>query len=233
MKATPATKSKAWTNLLNPSALGHFVEQTHPLTDLRAKREAEARSRPRGQLFGSYAKEERDSQRKKCYTAEVDGVFGWKEPKFGGERLESVRDMERFIKNLWKMKRFRTSFPKSARSLVEINDGRGCYIPRGGTDHVVMPRHGRFTWVLVHELAHSVTRREHGVYVAGHGWQFCSIYLRLVLLTMGREAHDALKASFKKHKVRFTEPRKRKPLSAEQKAVLAARLAAARAAKAA
>ena len=141
--------------------------------------------------------------------------------------------MERFAKKLWKSKRFRASFPKAARYLPEIHDGRGRFLPGGWHEGITIPKHGRFTWVIVHELAHTVCQREHGTLVAGHGWQFCAIYLRLVLLTMGREAYDALRASFKKHRVRYSEPRKRKPLSAEQKAVLAARLAAARAAKAA
>jgi hypothetical protein len=46
---------------------------------------------------------------------------------------------------------------------------------------------------------------------------------------MGREAHDALKVSFKAKKVRFTKPRERKPLTPEQREALAARLAEARA----
>ena len=85
--------------------------------------------------------------------------------------------------------------------------------------------------IVLHELAHVICQREHGLRVAGHGWQFCSIYLKLALYMMGREAHDALKKEMKVNRVRFTEPRKRKPMDPLRKAALVARLAAYRAAQ--
>ena len=69
--------------------------------------------------------------------------------------------------------------------------------------------------------------------VADHGWEFCDAYLKLVLYIMGRDSHDALKASFKQHKVKFRKPVKRNELSPERKAELVARLAEYRVAKAA
>jgi hypothetical protein len=76
------------------------------------------------------------------------------------------------------------------------------------------------------------TGREFKAGVAGHGWEYCETYLKLVLYIMGREAHDALKASMRKHRVRFREPRKRAPLSPERRAQLVAQLAYARERKA-
>jgi len=43
---------------------------------------------------------------------------------------------------------------------------------------------------------------------------------------MGREAHDAFKASMKANRVKFRQPKTRKPMSEERKAVLVMRLAA-------
>jgi hypothetical protein len=84
---------------------------------------------------------------------------------------------------------------------------------------------------VLHELAHTITVREYGVYVAGHGWQFCAVYLGLVLCILGREKHDVLKAAFKAHRIRFTPPRPKRQLMSEQRTQLTERLAAAREAK--
>jgi len=63
--------------------------------------------------------------------------------------------------------------------------------------------------------------------MAWHGWQFCDIYLRLVLYVMGREAHDALKASFKVARIKYRQPRTRE-WTPEQRQAAALRLWAAR-----
>ena len=48
---------------------------------------------------------------------------------------------------------------------------------------------------------------------------------------MGVEARNILRQSFKDHKVKYTKPRAKRELSEEQKEVLRARIAVARAAK--
>lgn len=115
-------------------------------------------------------------------------------------------------------------------------------------------------WLVLHEMAHEVNREashyynastdpekygrgdkvinlingrpgEQRHYHASHGWRWCAIYLHLVRLYMGAEAHAALKASFDRDKVRYKEPRKGRVLTEEQKTALRERLAKARAAK--
>ena len=111
--------------------------------------------------------------------------------------------------------------------------GGGWHYVRAHDDYEWRGRHIRLgVWarqpiVVLHEIAHHLAGLSHG-----HDWRFCQVMLDLVRHFMGREAHDALKASFKEHRVRFTEPRKRGPVSPERRAQLVEQLAAARAAKA-
>ena len=84
--------------------------------------------------------------------------------------------------------------------------------------------------ICLHELAHAVCQYEFGNGVKHH-WQFCMVYLKLVGYVMGVEARNILRQSFKDHKVKYTKPRAKRELSEEQKEVLRARIAVARAAK--
>ena len=84
--------------------------------------------------------------------------------------------------------------------------------------------------ICLHELAHAVCEYEFGTRVKHH-WQFCMVYLKLVGNVMGVEARNILRQSFKDHKVKYTKPRAKRELSEEQKEVLRARIAVARAAK--
>lgn len=175
-------------------------------------------------------KKERDSQRSKVYKAER---AAFSTLAVANERHESVQDIEKFLRHVYSLKRVQDSFPlaRLGEWYVRVKDGRRCRSAYGSHSMINMPRWSRISWVILHELSHTITQREESRRVAGHGWQFCENYLRLVLLVLGREAHDALKDSFKAHRVRFSKPRQRAPLSPERKAQLLATLAAARAAR--
>lgn len=83
--------------------------------------------------------------------------------------------------------------------------------------------------MLLHEMAHLVTGLPNGdrdrTHTWQHGHQFCAAYLVLVRHELGVAAHDALRVSMKAHRVRYTPPRSR-PMTDEQRAAAAARLAA-------
>jgi len=171
----------------------------------------------------------RDTQRQRVYTAE-SAV----EKATPSARLEAVRDVERFVKATLARKRVQDDFPRATRVykyVPDVTDGRGrrraCAV---GSCEIRMPVWSRTELIVLHELAHIMINREHGDRdtIASHGWQFCAAYLRLVLHVMGRQHHDALKASFKAHRVRFTKPRAKRELTPEQRAALVARMAAAR-----
>lgn len=172
----------------------------------------------------------RDTQRKRVYDAE-NAAFP-DNPKEGQPTHPAVKDVEVFVKKVWSSKRVQNAWPIATGSftnLPRVKDGRGCRKASAhGTWAISMPMWSRREWVILHELAHIITTRENfwpKDKVASHGWEFCEIYLKLVLYIMGREAHDALKASFKKHNVKFKKPIKRAPLSPERKAELVAKLA--------
>lgn len=164
----------------------------------------------------------RDSQRKRVYVAErVLSKFA--------KPLRDVQDIERFLKKQLQRKAILRRYPDATKK-VRVSDGRGRVNACAYGDwKIAIPLWARNTHIVVHEMAHIVTHRQYGHRVAGHGWEYASVFLDLVRFIMGKEAHDALKQSFKDNKVRFTKPRTRKPLSPEAKAALALRLAEARA----
>lgn len=168
----------------------------------------------------------RDTQKARLYAAD-DVLHKYAKP------MPEIRDMEKFVERVMSSKRVQASYPTAFamyRKMPVVKDGRGRRAAGGWSGGITMPLWSRKTDVVIHELAHCIAARNWcREDIAGHGWQFCSVYLRLVLLFMGREAHDELKASFRQHRVRYTAPRKRKPMDPAAKAALVARLAAYRA----
>lgn len=180
---------------------------------------------------------ERDTQKARVYRSD-EALVAIAKP------LPKVRDMQRFVDRLWGQRRvyrwfgpdaFHARWRKLGRasSAPIVHDGRGRRRAGGWSRGITMPLWSRNEAIVLHELAHSMCARLHGPRVAAHGWQYCDIYLRLVLYGMGREAHDTLKAAFKANRVRFRAPRQRAPLTPERRAELVARLAAHREGRAA
>lgn len=169
---------------------------------------------------------QRDSQRKKVYRAE-SVLLRFAKP------LREVSDVERFLRKQLKRQAILRRYPDAAEAF-RVKDGRGTRNALAyGTHTISIPLWARNEAIVLHEAAHVITSRHINVRKASaHGWEFCATLLDLVRFIMGREAHDALKQSFKDNKVRFTKPRKRKALTDEQRAALAERLASARLAKA-
>jgi hypothetical protein len=163
----------------------------------------------------------RDSQRSKVYASDHSlDAYG---------RLETVTAIEYEIGRLWKSKRFQAEFYDAWRwGPPKVGDGRCRRRANGSFHQIKMPKWSRTRGMVAHELAHTVhLRMGHGRKPQEwqwHGWEFCSIYLRLVHYMMGTEAHDALKAALKQNRVKYRKPIKRRPLSPEQRAVNIARL---------
>jgi putative metallohydrolase (TIGR04338 family) len=167
----------------------------------------------------------RDSQRQRVYNAERI-LLPLSVP------LREVRDIERYITKNMARKAILRRYPDASRS-VNVRDGRGTRRPMAyGTRSISIPLWARNESIVLHEMAHIIAER-HFQGHASHGWQFCAVMLDLVRFCMGNEAHATLLASYNAHKVRYRAPRKRAPLTPEQRAALAQRLATARAAKAA
>lgn len=161
---------------------------------------------------------ERDTQRARVYKS--DHALGAL-----AKPLPTVRGVERYVKRLFEMKRVQGAFPRLRPDwLPTVGDGRGRRMACGWSGGIKIPLWARNEMVVIHELAHTVTHRQYGSGVAAHGWQFCSVYLTLTLHAMGREAHDTLKVAFKRNRVRYTAPRKRRELSDAERQALADRL---------
>lgn len=188
----------------------------------------------------------RDTQRSRVYKAERDAL------KPLQRKLSSLSEVKLLVRQVWASKRVAENWPKAItgyqfmpkradgswgeyRSRPRVIDGRGARWAWGGSTYIKIPSRAAWAmvdWVVLHELAHTIhCRLDNPRREASHGWQYCAIYLQLVLYFMGRPAHNALKAAFKANKVRFRAPRKGPELSPERKAELVGRLAAARAKK--
>lgn len=177
----------------------------------------------------------RDMQKAKLYRAEREAFgFGFsavvRYDRHSGRHSSEMTlpDCEAFIDKVccdaWVRRTFGTIAPRVA-------DGRGTRIARGSPDRINLPRWARTKPVILHELAHGLTRKAYGPSPAPHGWEFASVYLRLVQHFLGKDRADQLRAAFKKHRVR-TAPKRTRPMSDEAKAILRARLAGYRAAAA-
>lgn len=168
--------------------------------------------------------EYRDTQRNKVYKAE-HVLEKYAEP------LPEMKDLERFAKKVWASRRVKKAFPKATSRFLAIGDGRGhSRYATGGWAGIDMPRFARNSQITLHELAHVIDQRENGSQWAGHGWRYCAVYLKMVLYVFGREAHNDLKASFKKHRVRY-KPKRKRNMSEEQRTALRERMAVAREAR--
>lgn len=180
----------------------------------------------------------RDSQRQKVYDAESAVLPPKRHDIEQFPDLQSVCDWVHRIANYaWYKRRFPTS--PATRSVeigtnrdtwyasgLIVKDGSGTRIARGGRFVLNLPLWARSERTILHELAHHVTSGGD----PGHGWEFCANHLTLVRFVQGKETHDLLRQSYRDHGVRYKKQRKRRPMSVEEKAEFAARMAAARAA---
>lgn len=166
----------------------------------------------------------RDSQRQKLYAAEniafrrlhEEGVTA------APHRFVDPMSAQVLVNRIQGWKRAQKAWPLVARQTITVqkarSDSGASYARNGAAGRKITLKHSH-EWVVIHELAHHFAGLRHG-----HDHVFCAVYLKLVLWHYGREAHDALKKSMKEQGVRFTPPRKRKPLTDEQRAAAAARL---------
>lgn len=148
----------------------------------------------------------RDSQRARVYKAERE-AFG---EDYGGLIDKgSFKSAVRFVRKVEATKTWAKLLGYSNLTPVypglEVKDGRGTRIARGGRYTLNLPTWARSKLVILHEMAHAATPGMQ------HNWPFCDVYLALVGMFMGDAARKRLQECFKKHKVRFRKPRQLSP----------------------
>lgn len=175
----------------------------------------------------------RDSQRSKVYGGEGPLIRSAYGTEASWEELQQFTN--KVLQSKWVMKHW------GVRTITLVKGGRGARAQssryrfdrsaetwKWSPNPVVLGTTCRNKVVLLHELAHHFAGLHHG-----HDWKFASVYLDLVKHFLGADAHSILKSGFDAKKVKYHKPRKKKPLTEEQRAAAVERMAKARAAKAA
>jgi putative metallohydrolase (TIGR04338 family) len=137
----------------------------------------------------------RDNQRQRVYDAERAT------PMWDKDRIDDIHALTKYVTKICKSAWFRRRFP--TMGIVRVKDGRRCRKATGGWGTINMPRWSRTKIIVLHELSHAVQNAASPEPQAWHGREFCKIYLAFVKKWIGREAYDALKASFKEHGVKY------------------------------
>ena len=169
---------------------------------------------------------ERDNQRSKVYAAEriLD-------TRTFLEEIPDFKDCEKLINKITKSRYVQNKYPRVPEKVDVIAKRSGGWsFANSSRNYIKLSKYGQRNWIVIHEVAHIVSKRTYGIHIAGHGWQFAKVYLDLVRHFMGKDAHAALKESFKSHRVR-TRQKKKRILTDEQKEQLRQRMAYARSCK--
>ena len=146
-------------------------------------------------------KRSRDAQRARVYKAD-EVLHG-----MSRANVSTVPAIEAYVAKVWAAPRVREAFPKATGTPPPVvMDGRGRRSAGGNGRMITMPKWSRRESIVLHELAHTITDRTYGREVAGHGWQYCSVYLRLVQEVMGWDAWCALRHAFRQRKVQYVDP---------------------------
>ena len=160
----------------------------------------------------------RDSQRSKVYAAERMHSQWYDENQYA-----NLGEIQSWVDGICKSRWFKNRYPRYAvdkKSImkygraadgIKVLDGRGRIRPCGSTrGFIKLPMWSRFELLILHEIAHVVTRRNgyHGPLPAWHGREFCANFLALVRRFLGKEAGKELKACFKKKRVKYIRPKR-------------------------
>lgn len=150
----------------------------------------------------------RDTQRQRLYDAERRAFGNWPLVRHG-KTLKDHKAVEAYVAKVVSRATIQRRYGSWLnRSPIGVKAGRaGSTWSRGGRFWIKMAPNHRIEWIVLHELAHLIQHRVYpnglgGMSVAGHGPEFCSIYLDLVRYCLGKAAHAALKAEFVAGKVK-------------------------------
>ena len=144
----------------------------------------------------------KDMQRQRLYNSEaVLRTFA--------KPLIEIRDIEKYVERILNRQSVLRRWPDLNQNIRVLKPRRGQRRALAyGSRAISLPLWSRNEAIVIHEVAHTIVSR---VYrrevIASHGWQFAMVMLILVKSMMGKEAHDALRQSYKDHKVAYFAPR--------------------------
>jgi hypothetical protein len=153
-------------------------------------------------------KRPRDSKKSAIYKAETE-IFGdlgsgnaW---AIGDGSLEAVKSRVWFIVSTkaWRKLCLKYGRPGYRYADVRVTGRKGA---KGFTKGINLGTWHRNQWMVLHELAHTLTVHDH-IY-AIHGAKFCSAYIALVRRFMNVESARLLKAEFLKRNIKVVYRRK-------------------------
>jgi putative metallohydrolase (TIGR04338 family) len=161
----------------------------------------------------------RDSMRAKCYGAE-DAI----RLEVSQRDLSDLEEAARYLRDTMETDWFQRRWPKFRELTIHyVPQVKGANAMATHWGYDKLPNRGRINcgkWALtkelvwLHELAHCIIPPGHH-----HDRLWVRTFLELVRLRMGKDAHERLRDSFRKHRVKFNPYRQ---LSEEHKAKLAA-----------
>jgi hypothetical protein len=151
-------------------------------------------------------RKKRDGSRKKLYKSEHEAALSCP-----GEPLRSREEVDAFA-----LKIVRSKWWKKERGCVLVQVIHTNYQQKawGGPGYIKIPSwawksdlgiHGR--WIVLHELAHVLIFSRYlgaDYLLAGHGREFCALYLKAVRRWLGVSHWKALKDAFRAHGVKHT-----------------------------
>ena len=138
---------------------------------------------------------DRDVQRTKLYRAEDSAFSEMHDEKFNKDQSVDFIQCVLYSDYWKKCKGFK------AISIKFRNGGdRACYYHKG--KFITAPPWARNEFVLIHELAHSLTAKE-DITLAYHGRVFCNHYLNLIRELLGESKAEDLEISFLEYGVRY------------------------------
>ncbi len=135
-----------------------------------------------------------DTQRSKVYRAE--DVLNGK-----GRKFTSIEEMQAYVDHACGLVFVKTNWTRAHRGIKVVQGRAGTRAYATGFNTISMPTWAWTEDTLLHEMAHHFAGLS-----AHHDYRFAGTVLKLVKHFMGKEHHDALRASYKKHGVRYTQP---------------------------
>jgi hypothetical protein len=136
------------------------------------------------------ARAKRDTQREALYKAERE--CSW----FTEDGKMTIDEVVKYSYKIFTSKFFTQNW--SLVKSLDVDSGKRCKCAWGGSKHgnqmwIKMPQWSRSKGVIIHELAHGVSKIHWGDGIAGHGVEYAAVYLNGYTMTEGNANRPAMK----------------------------------------